>query len=126
MIARSTDVLCASLNNRMLEKFVIDTGRRHSAGGHVTRIVPGNMIARKIKEVRLRGGCERIARSCSTDLGTAHEYLQRADAAGISWPLGEDWDEDRLAAALFGGPSRPPPGGVADARLRRPGLKNCL
>jgi hypothetical protein len=44
--------------------------------------------------------------------------LQRAEAVGVSWPLGEDWDEDRLEAALFG--DRPaPPGGATDARLRR-------
>ena len=66
---------------------------------------------RKIKEVlRLRFelglGLRAIARSCSIGLGTAHEYLQRAEAAGITWPLGEDWDEDRLEAALFGGPPR--------------------
>jgi hypothetical protein len=69
---------------------------------------------RKIKEVlRLRFelglGLRAIARSCSIGLGTAHEYLQRAEAAGVTWPLGEDWDEDRLEAALFGGPPRPRP-----------------
>ena len=62
---------------------------------------------RKIKEVlRLKFdvglGLRQIARSCSIGLGTAHEYLQRAEAAGITWPLGEDWDEDRLEA-VFGG-----------------------
>jgi hypothetical protein len=66
---------------------------------------------RKIKEVlRLRFelglGLRAIARSCSIGLGTAHEYLQRAEAAGVTWPLGGDWDEDRLEAALFGGPPR--------------------
>jgi hypothetical protein len=56
---------------------------------------------RKTKEVlRLRFevglGLRQIARSCSIGLGTVHEYLQRAEAAGVTWPLGEDWDEDRL------------------------------
>jgi len=37
-------------------------------------------------------------------------YLQRAEAAGVTWSLGEDWDEDRLGAALFGGHRRPRPG----------------
>jgi len=69
---------------------------------------------RKIKEVlRLRFelglGLRAIARSCSIGLGTAHEYLQRAEAAGVTWPLGEDWDEGRLEAALFGGLPRPRP-----------------
>jgi hypothetical protein len=64
---------------------------------------------RKIKEVlRLKFalglGLRQIARSCSIGLGTVHEYLQRAEAAGVTWPLGGDWDEDRLEAALFGGP----------------------
>lgn len=66
---------------------------------------------RKIKEVlRLRFelglGLRAIARSCSFGLETAHEYLQRAEAAGVTWPLGEGWGEDRLEAALFGGPPR--------------------
>jgi transposase len=69
------------------------------------------LSVRKIKEVlRLRFelglGLRAIARSCSIGLGTAHEYLQRAEAAGVTWPLGEDWDEDRLEAALFGGRPR--------------------
>ncbi|MDQ6760342.1 MAG: hypothetical protein M3Z32_10845 [Acidobacteriota bacterium] len=69
---------------------------------------------RKIKEVlRLKFdvslGLRQIARSCSIGLGTVHEYLQRAEAAGVTWPLGEDWDENRLEAALFGGPPRARP-----------------
>jgi hypothetical protein len=69
---------------------------------------------RKIKEVlRLKFsvglGLRAIARSCSIGLGTVHEYLQRAEAAGVTWPLGEDWDEDRLENALFGGPPRARP-----------------
>src|SRR5579871_3254457 len=59
---------------------------------------------RKIKEVlRLKFdvglGLRAIARSCSIGLGTAPEYPQRADAAGVTWPLGDDWDEDRLEVA---------------------------
>jgi transposase len=61
---------------------------------------------RKTKEVlRLRFevglGLRQIARSCSIGLGTVHEYLQRAEAAGVTWPLGEDWDEERLEAPDF-------------------------
>ena len=49
---------------------------------------------RKIKEVlRLRFelglGQRQIARSCGMGLGTVHEYLERAVAAGIGWPLPE-------------------------------------
>src|SRR6201988_626214 len=54
-------------------------------------------------------GLPQIARSCSIGLGTAHEYLQRAEAAKITWPLGLEWDDDRLEAALFGGPPRSRP-----------------
>jgi transposase len=62
---------------------------------------------RKTKEVlRLRFelglGLRQIARSCSLGLGTVHDYLQRAKAAGIGWPLPEDWDEEKLESALFG------------------------
>jgi len=69
---------------------------------------------RKIKEVlRLKFevglGLRAIARSCSIGLGTAHEYLQRAEAAKITWPLGPEWDDDRLEAALFGEPPRSRP-----------------
>src|SRR6185437_11175024 len=48
--------------------------------------------------------------SCpSVGLGTVHEYIQRAEVAGVTWPLGEDWDEERLEAALSGGPPRARP-----------------
>src|ERR1700734_1797826 len=75
------------------------------------------LSVRKIKEVlRLKFslglGLRAIARSCSIGLGTVHEYLQRAEAAGVTWPLGEDWDEDRLETALFGGPPRVRPAGL--------------
>ena len=66
---------------------------------------------RKIKEVlRLKFevglGLRQIARSCSIGLGTAHEYLQRAEAAKIKWPLGPEWDDDRLEADLRPGAHR--------------------
>ena len=49
---------------------------------------------RKLKEVlRLRYelglGQRQIARSCSIGHGTVYEYLKRAQAAGVSWPLPE-------------------------------------
>ena len=61
---------------------------------------------RKIKEVlRLRFELKldqrQIARSCSIAASTVHEYLRRAEAAGLSWPLPEDWNDDRLEAKLF-------------------------
>src|ERR1039457_7192233 len=54
---------------------------------------------RKVKEVlRLRFelglGQRQIARSCGMGLGTVHEYLERAVAAGIGWPLPEGLGEE--------------------------------
>jgi transposase len=62
---------------------------------------------RKIKEVlRLRFelgvGQRAIARACSISQSTVHEYLRRAEAAKIPWPLPEGWDEERVEKALFG------------------------
>ena len=61
---------------------------------------------RKIKEVlRLRhehGLSHRaIAASCGVGITTAREYLQRARAAGLSWPLPEGMDEGTLEGLLF-------------------------
>jgi uncharacterized protein YjhX (UPF0386 family) len=62
---------------------------------------------RKTKEVlRLRYelglGQRAIARSCSISQGAVHNYLKKATAAGIHWPLPEGWDEQRIEEALFG------------------------
>jgi hypothetical protein len=46
-------------------------------------------------------GQRQIARSCSIGLGTVSDYLSRAAAAGVSWPLPEGWDDEKLEAALF-------------------------
>jgi transposase len=76
---------------------------------------------RKIKDVlRLRFqmnlGQDQIARSCSISQATVHRYLERADSAGLTWPLPEDYDDRRLNELLF--PTRPdyPPS------VPRPGL----
>ena len=47
-----------------------------------------------------------IARACSISQGAVHNYLKKAAAAGITWPLPEGWDEARLEEALFGHPLR--------------------
>ncbi len=62
---------------------------------------------RKIKEVlRLRFelglGQREIARACSISQGAVHNYLKKAAAAGIGWPLPEGWDEKRIEKTLFG------------------------
>lgn len=61
---------------------------------------------RKIKEVlRLRYDLglrqQEIARSCSIAQSSVHRYLERASAAGLSWPLPEDYDDRRLNELLF-------------------------
>ena len=61
---------------------------------------------RKVKEVlRLKFGLglrqDQIARSCSIGQATVHRYLQKAAAAGLSWPLPEDCDDGRLDELLF-------------------------
>lgn len=89
---------------------------------------------RKLREVlrlrfELKLGYQQIGRSCSIGVGTVHKYLKRAEAAGLSWPLPEDWDEARLNAAVFPrrassaaaeqNPSRTPPDFAAiDEQLR--------
>lgn len=70
---------------------------------------------RKIKEVlRLRYELDldqrQIARSCSISVSTVHEYLRRAETAGVGWPIPADWNDTRLQTALFpatGTPARP-------------------
>jgi hypothetical protein len=74
---------------------------------------------RKLKEVlRLRFelglGQRQIARSCSIGHGTVYEYLKRAQAAGVGWPLPEGWDDRQLEAVLFG----PTPRRVYENRKR--------
>ncbi len=66
---------------------------------------------RKLREVlRLRFelglGFRQIARSCSIGRGTVHDYVKRAEASGVSWPLPTDWDDRKLEEALFGRPLR--------------------
>ena len=39
-----------------------------------------------------------IAQACTVGLGTVTSYLQRAAAAGLTWPLPEDLDEATLGA----------------------------
>lgn len=41
-------------------------------------------------------GLRQIARSLSISVGTVHDYLRRAEQAGINWPLLEGFDDTRL------------------------------
>lgn len=61
---------------------------------------------RKIKEVlRLKWECglsnRQIAQSCALARPTVTEYLCRAAAAGVAWPLPAEFDEGRLEQLLF-------------------------
>ena len=67
---------------------------------------------RKIKEVlRLRWevglGRRQTGRICSISHNTVAEYEQRAQEAGLSWPLPEHLDDQALAALLFPSPTLP-------------------
>jgi transposase len=66
---------------------------------------------RKLKEVlRLHSlglSQHQIARSCSISQSTVHEYVSAAHAAGVGWPLPDNWDEQQIEQALF--PRRPAP-----------------
>jgi hypothetical protein len=77
---------------------------------------------RKLREVlRLkheRGlSNRRIGKSLKISHTTVAEYLARATQAGVGWPLPEDWDDDRLEAALF------PPTAHATVARPVPGLE---
>lgn len=61
---------------------------------------------RKIKDVlRLKYEArlphDRIARACGVAKGTVAKYVERAQAAGLSWPLPADLDDTALEALLF-------------------------
>ena len=67
---------------------------------------------RKLREVlrlrfELKLGYQQIGRSCSIGVSTVHKYLKRAQAAGVTWPLPDDWDEARVEAALFPAGAQP-------------------
>ena len=72
---------------------------------------------RKVREIlRLRYACElserQIAQSCNLSKGSVSNYLRRAEAAGLSWPLPDEWDDAALEARLFavkGEAARPEP-----------------
>lgn len=64
------------------------------------------LTLRKIREIlRLKeeaGLSNRaIARACKISNSTVGDYLRRAGAAGVHWPLPEDADEDELFKRLF-------------------------
>ena len=66
-------------------------------------------------EVELGLGQRQIARSCGMGLGTVHDYLERAAAAGIGWPLPAKRGAKRNWKPSFAGTNRFNPSGEAAA-----------
>ncbi len=67
---------------------------------------------RKIKDVlRLRLGegrsLRQVSASCQVPFTTVADYVKRAKAAGLAWPLPPDMDDGALEERLFASPSRP-------------------
>ena len=61
---------------------------------------------RKIREIlrlchELKLGKKLIAKACSVSPSTVVDYVRKAEAAGLSWPLPEDLDDSALEALLF-------------------------
>jgi transposase len=72
-----------------------------------------------------------IAQACGVGLGTVSTYLQRATAAGLSWPLPADVDDAALEARLFppqpATPERAVPNWIdLHQELKRPGVTLML
>jgi transposase len=70
---------------------------------------------RKIREVlrlHLGHGCSRkqISRSVGIARSTVSEYLYRAEAAGLTWPLPDGLTDEELGRRLFSPAGAPPPG----------------
>ncbi|MCB8933752.1 MAG: sigma-70 family RNA polymerase sigma factor, partial [Chthonomonadaceae bacterium] len=69
------------------------------------------LSVRKIREViRLKLGCglpnRAVARSCRVSPSTVSDYVNRAKAAELGWPLPEEMDDKALFALLFPVPQR--------------------
>ena len=66
---------------------------------------------RKVLEVlRLKWECglsnRAISRSCGIAASTVSDYVQRAAAAGLTWPVSGELDEDQVFRLLFPSPAR--------------------
>src|SRR5258708_23511575 len=72
-----------------------------------------------------------IAQACALGLGTVTTYLQRATAAGLTWPLPDDLDDAALEARVFARPGaarvRVVPGWAPlHQELKKPGVTLAL
>ena len=59
-------------------------------------------LERRIGEYELPPGAAMIA--CGVSTGTVSHVLARAEAAGLSWPLPNDLDDEALRARLYPAP----------------------
>ncbi len=76
---------------------------------------------RKTREVlrlhyELKLSQHQIARGCGLGQSTVHDCLKRAAAAGLSWPLSSEWDDEHLEEALYPTPPREAPATTAAER----------
>ena len=72
-----------------------------------------------------------IAQACAVGLGTVTTYLQRATAAGLTWPLPDDLDDATLEARVFARPAAArvrvvPEWGPLHQELKKPGVTLAL
>jgi transposase len=74
-----------------------------------------------------------IAQACGVGLGTVTAYLQRATAAGLTWPIPDDLDDAALEARLFAQPVAVsardraiPDWGVLHQERKKPGVTLAL
>ncbi len=92
---------------------------------------------RQIREVlRQKWGLglsnRQISASCGLSRPTVAEYLRRAEAAGLSWPLSSELDDDELERKLFPPPSMPaaarplPDWSVVNQEFKRKGVTLAL
>jgi hypothetical protein len=70
---------------------------------------------RQIKEIlRLKNepklSVRGIAGSCAVAASTVGDYLKRAEAAGLGWPIREEWTEDEILERLLGAAEPAPVG----------------
>ena len=85
----------------------LDTQTTSSVTSDKEVTVPGKRISmRKTREVlrlhfELQLGQRQVARSVNVSQSTVHEYLERFQAAGLSWPLPPAMSEAELERALF-------------------------
>ena len=98
-----------------LPGFRLDSAVRMNRGNREmeTSMAQKRLTMRQIHEIlRLKYqnqiSLREIARSCKLAVSTVGDYLKRAEAASLSWPLPAGMGEEELIQLLFGGSPQPP------------------